>query len=317
MRIASLEVSGTRRFGVVVEDSFTPLRLGQDPLLLLDPQTHKSLSWDEPVAFSEETELHAPLPFTTIRDFITFEQHTAGSLRAVTGSDEVPEAWFEAPAFYFTNPHAVVGSGTAVPIPPGSQRFDFELEVGVVIGEDGYNLSVEAAWDHIAGFTIFNDWSARDLQQAEMRVGLGPAKGKDTVSTVGPTIVTKDELEPFRTGDRYDLAMAVYLNDELIGRDTLANMAWSFAELISYASRGTWVKRGDLLGSGTAGGGCLAEFWGWNGTENPRALQEGDQVTMEVEALGMIHNRVVEGPALHPVSRAERVVWERPSLSNT
>src|SRR5699024_11863593 len=101
---------------------------------------------------------------------ITFVLHTAGRLLSLSGSDEVPEAWFEAPAFYFTNPQAVVGSGTAVPIPPGSQRFEFELEVGVVIGEDGYNLSVEAAWDHIAGFTIFNGWSARDLQQAEMRV---------------------------------------------------------------------------------------------------------------------------------------------------
>src|SRR5699024_900334 len=118
MRIASLEVSGTRRFGVVVEGSFTPLRLGQDPLLLLDPQTNVRRSGDEPVALRDDTELHAPLPCTTNRHFITLEQHTADSVRAVTGSDEAPEARFEAPASYFTNPHAGVGSGTAVPIPP-------------------------------------------------------------------------------------------------------------------------------------------------------------------------------------------------------
>ncbi|WP_293697616.1 fumarylacetoacetate hydrolase family protein [uncultured Agrococcus sp.] len=314
MRVASIDIDGVRRFGRVEGDGFVPLSIGQDPLDLLDAEPAEELRWDTAVPFPVEGPLHPPLPVTTLRDFITFEQHTAGSLRSVTGKSEVPPAWFEAPAFYFTNPHAAIGSGADVPVPPGSEVFDFELEVGAVIGRDGYNLSVEEAWEHIAGFTIFNDWSARDLQQREMRVGLGPAKGKDTATTLGPAIVTKDELEHARRGDRYDLAMEVFVNDLRIGGDSLANMAWSFAELVAYASRGTWVRRGDILGSGTAGGGCLAEFWGWSENRTPPPLAAGDVVTMKVESIGTISNRVVAGPVLHEVPQATRIEWGEPPL---
>jgi len=314
MRIGSIDIDRVRRFGRVEGGTFVPLAPGQDPLLLLDANEVQLLKWEEGIPFEEAGPLHPPLPITTLRDFITFEQHTAGSLRAVTGTSEVPEAWFEAPAFYFTNPHAAVGSGHDVPIPPGSEQFDFELEVAVVIGKDGYNLSVEDAWDSISGFTIFNDWSARDLQQSEMRVGLGPAKGKDTATTIGPVIVTKDELEVFREGDRYFLDMEVSVNGMRIGGDSLSNMAWSFAELVAYASRGTWVKRGDILGSGTAGGGCLAEFWGWSGEHQPPPLQSGDTVSMTVEGLGTVHNRIVDGPQWHPVPDARRIEWSKPQL---
>lgn len=312
MRIASIDVEGVRRFGRVDGESFVPLAVGQDPLSLLDATV--ALQWDAPVPFSATGPLHPPLPVTSLRDFITFEQHTAGSLRAVTGKDEVPEAWFEAPAFYFTNPHAAIGSGQDVPMPPGSEVFDFELEVAVVIGRDGYNLSVEEAWEHIGGYTIFNDWSARDLQQREMRVGLGPAKGKDTATTIGPVIVTPDELAASRDGDRLSLDMEVSINGHRIGGDSLANMAWSFAELISYASRGTWVRRGDILGSGTSGGGCLAEFWGWSGAQVPTPLTVGDEVSMTVEGLGTVSNSIVAGPPVHEVPAARRVQWSRPPL---
>lgn len=312
MRIASMDVAGVRRFGRVEGESLVPLAVGQDPLSLLDATV--SLQWDAPVPFSATGPLHPPLPVTSLRDFITFEQHTAGSLRAVTGKDEVPEAWFEAPAFYFTNPHAAIGSGQDVPVPPGSEVFDFELEVAVVIGRDGYNLSVEEAWDHIGGYTIFNDWSARDLQQREMRVGLGPAKGKDTATTIGPVIVTPDELAASRYGDRLSLDMEVSINGHRIGGDSLANMAWSFAELISYASRGTWVRRGDILGSGTSGGGCLAEFWGWSGEQMPPPLAVCDEVSMTVEGIGTVSNRIVAGPPVHAVPAARRVQWSQPPL---
>lgn len=312
MRIASMDVAGVRRFGRVEGESLVPLAVGQDPLSLLDATV--SLQWDAPVPFSATGPLHPPLPVTSLRDFITFEQHTAGSLRAVTGKDEVPEAWFEAPAFYFTNPHAAIGSGQDVPVPPGSEVFDFELEVAVVIGRDGYNLSVEEAWDHIGGYTIFNDWSARDLQQREMRVGLGPAKGKDTATTIGPVIVTPDELAASRDGDRLSLDMEVSINGHRIGGDSLANMAWSFAELISYASRGTWVRRGDILGSGTSGGGCLAEFWGWSGEQMPPPLAVCDEVSMTVEGIGTVSNRIVAGPPVHAVPAARRVQWSQPPL---
>lgn len=313
MRIASIDVKGVRRFGRVEGESFVPLTLGQDPLILLEADT-AALQWDAAVPFSAAGPLYPPLPVTSLRDFITFEQHTAGSLRAVTGKEDVPEPWFEAPAFYFTNPHAAIGSGRDVPVPPGCEVYDFELEVGVVIGQDGYNLPVEEAWAYIAGFTIFNDWSARDLQQREMGVGLGPSKGKDTATTLGPVIVTADELASSRNGDRFDLNMEVSVNGKRIGRDSLANMAWSFAELISYASRGTWVRRGDILGSGTSGGGCLAEFWGWSGEQVPPPLAVGDEVSMTVEGIGTVSNRVIAGPPLHQVNAARRVEWSQPPL---
>lgn len=315
MHIISLDVDGVRRFGRIEGGRLIPLSPGQDPLDLLD-RDPAELAWDEPREYDAAGPLYPPLPVTTLRDFITFEQHTAGSLRSVTGSTDVPESWFEAPAFYFTNPHGVIGSGHEVPTPPGSEVLDFELEVGVVIGRDGYNLSVEDAWDHIGGFTILNDWSARDLQQREMRVGLGPAKGKDTATTLGPVIVTRDEVEGSRVGDRFDLAMSVWVNGALIGEDSLAHMAWSFAELIAYASRGTWVRRGDILGSGTAGGGCLAEFWGWHGERTPAPLTVGDEVRMTVEGIGTISNTVAPAPPVHPVPRAAQIPWSRPTSSS-
>lgn len=312
MRIASIYINGTRRFGRAEGATFTPIGHGQDPLDLLSAGAEAELEWDAPVPYDPTGVLEPPLPISTLRDFITFEQHTAGSLRAVTGSTEVPDAWFEAPTFYFTNPYAAVGSGHEVIVPPGCEVYDFELEVAAVIGADGFNLTVDEAWEHIAGFTILNDWSARDLQQREMRVGLGPVKGKDTATTLGPTIVTKDELAEYFSGGHYGLEMQVFVNGELIGGDSLGNMAWTFAELVAYASRGTWVRRGDVLGSGTSGGGCLAELWGWNGSHEPAPLAVGDTVTMTVQGLGSISNRVVAGPPLHPVPAARRVPWAQP-----
>jgi 2-keto-4-pentenoate hydratase/2-oxohepta-3-ene-1,7-dioic acid hydratase in catechol pathway len=192
-------------------------------------------------------------------------------------------------------------------MPPGCTVFDFELEVAAIIGVDGHNLPVEEAERHIAGYGIFNDWSARDLQIHEMRLGLGPAKGKDTASTLGPYLVTPDELEPYRQGDRFDLTMTVSVNGTLIGKDSLANSAWSFPELIAYASRGTDVRAGDILGSGTCGDGCLVEFWGRaSGERVPPPLAIGDTVTMQVDGLGTIENIVVAGDPVHPVPTARR-----------
>ncbi|GHE81561.1 hydroxylase [Amycolatopsis deserti] len=306
MRIGSLLVDGVRRYGVIDGDRIDPLAETADVFEVLatgdaaPAAAGRRLDWDEtgPIA--------VPVPIASIRDFITFEQHTAGSLRAITGSSEVPDAWYEAPAFYFTNPHAAIGSGTPVPMPPGCEVLDFELEVAVVIGKAGFNLSTAEAVNHIAGFTILNDWSARDLQSREMRVGLGPAKGKDTATTLGPVLVTPDELAGHESDGRYDLAMEVFVNDTRIGGDTLANMAWTFAELIAYASRGTWVRPGDVLGSGTCGGGCLAELWGWRGERQPPPLRVGDTVRMTVQGIGTIHNTVIAGPPLHHVPPARR-----------
>jgi 2-keto-4-pentenoate hydratase/2-oxohepta-3-ene-1,7-dioic acid hydratase in catechol pathway len=203
--------------------------------------------------------------------------------------------WYEAPTFYFANCEAVVGPFDPVAVPPGCELLDFELEVAAVIGGEGEDLTSDQAGRTIAGYTILNDWSARDLQFREMRVGLGPCKGKDFANTLGPWIVTADELEAYRVDGRLDLHLAVRLNGELFGEDSLANMGWSFEEMVAYASRGARVSPGDVLGSGTCGSGCLAEYWGRHGLDSADPLRPGDEVTIEVEGIGTISNRVIAG----------------------
>lgn len=307
MKFAALLLDGRDRHALVRDDRLHPLPAGTDlfELLAARPGEDEVLSrCDAPVPLGGHS-LLPPVRPASVRDFITFEKHIEGSYRGV-GRGEFPQEWFEIPTFYFTNPHAVIGPHDPVPMPPGCQVFDFELEVAAIIGRDGRNLPVEAAERHIAGYSIFNDWSARDLQGHEMRIGLGPAKGKDTASTLGPYLVTPDELEPYRQGDRFDLAMSVSVNGTLIGKDSLASSAWSFPAMIAYASRGTMVRAGDVLGSGTCGDGCLVEFWRRSGEQFPPPLAVGDTVTMTVDVLGTIENTVVAGPPLHPVPPARR-----------
>jgi len=252
----------------------------------------------------DSVRLLPPLDAPTVRDFVAFEEHVEGMV--APSGEPVAREWYQAPTFYFTNPYALVGAHDDVAVPPGSQRFDFELEVAVVVGADGASLTPEQARDHVFGYTILNDWSARDLQFREMAVRLGPAKGKDSATTLGPWLVTVDELEPFRDDEGFlALDMRVSVNGAQIGQDLLSNMGWPFEELISYASRGTEVRAGDVLGSGTCGnGGCLAELWGTRGDAAPPPLKVGDVVEMTVEGLGTIRNRVVEGLDLPPVAPA-------------
>jgi 2-keto-4-pentenoate hydratase/2-oxohepta-3-ene-1,7-dioic acid hydratase in catechol pathway len=255
-----------------------------------------------------ETRLLAPVQPPTMRDFSVFEQHIEGVIKDANADATVPPVWYESPFCYFTNPHAVTGPGDEIPVPPGCRRLDFELEVAAVIGRPGRDLAPADASDYIAGYTIFNDWSARDLQMAEMRLGLGMCKGKDFANTLGPWIVTPDELEPYRDGDRLDLELHAELNGSSLGLDTLANMAWSFAELVSYASRGTWVRPGDVLGSGTCGNGCLLELWGRHGRDSLPPLQPGDVVSLHAEGIGTLTNTVVAGlePFALPAARTGR-----------
>ncbi len=152
---------------------------------------------------------------------------------------------------------------------------------------------------------MFNDWSARDLQIAEMRLGLGTCKGKDFANTLGPWIVTADELEAYCDADRLDLGLRAEVNGVVLGADSLANMAWSFAELVSYAARGTWVRTGDVLGSGTCGYGCLLELWGREGPDAHPPLQPGDTVALHVDGIGTLRNSVIAaGGTLHELPRA-------------
>lgn len=247
-------------------------------------------------------DLLAPLQPPTFRDFSTFYEHANGIVRNAHPDGGVAPEFFEIPTFYFSNPYAITGPYADVPVPPGCSLFDFELEVGAVIGTAGRDIPVEDAAAHIAGFVVVNDFSARDLQFHEMRMALGPAKGKDSATALGPFFVTADELEPHRSGPSYDLRMEVRVNGRPIGGDTLASMSWSFEALVAYASRGTEVRPGDLLGSGTCRNGCLAELWGRYGRDHLPPLQPGDVVTASVDGLGETGNRIVPGVAPHPIT---------------
>ncbi|HET6302507.1 fumarylacetoacetate hydrolase family protein [Microbacterium sp.] len=249
-----------------------------------------------------DVELLPPVVPGAVRDFAVFEEHVEGMSADARGRPNVPAQWYESPTFYFTNPHTLHGSGARIR-PPATERLDYELEVAVVLGgEPGEDLDPATAEGRIFGYVIMNDWSARDIQIHEMNVRLGPAKGKDFATSLGPWIVTADEVD-----DRIDedgflaLRAEVYVNGVLTGADLLSNMAWTFPELISYASRASRVMPGDVIGAGTVGnGGCLAELWGLAGGELvPPPLQEGDVVSMRVERLGELVG-IVGAPRRRP-----------------
>jgi 2-keto-4-pentenoate hydratase/2-oxohepta-3-ene-1,7-dioic acid hydratase in catechol pathway len=279
------------------------LRSDQD----LQDAGERALTTPSAVRRYADVQLRAPLPDPpTVRDFMTYERHVEGVARLAGDHAGPPERWYEAPAFYFTNPYAVQGPHDDVPMPPGCRLFDLELEVAAVIGRTGRDVPPEEGASYIAGYTILVDWSARDLQLAEMEVRLGPTKGKDTVTTLGPELVTPDELAPWRTDTAFDLLMTVQINGVPVGEDRMSSMAFSFGDMVAYASRGTEVRPGDVLGSGTCGGGCLAELWGRHGVDHHRPLGPGDVVSVEVEQLGTISTRVVAGVDLVPIPPARR-----------
>lgn len=220
----------------------------------------------------EEVRLLAPIPDPpAVRDFISFEQHIA-TARARRGAT-VPTQWYEIPVFYFSNPAAIVGPDEPVVYPEGTRELDYELEVAAVVGADG----------RIAGFTIMNDWSARDLQRQEMPVGLGPAKGKDFATSFGPVLVTADEF------DGSEGAMLARVNGEERSRGDLADLYHGWDAMLERATRNTRLRPGDLIGSGTVGSGCILE----HGDE--RWLRPGDVVELEVEGIGVLRNRIVTG----------------------
>lgn len=240
--------------------------------------------------------LLAPVDPPQLRDSMCFHEHIRN------GVGEVHEKHHQFPVFYFSNAAGTVGPQDDVPISPGSERFDYELEVAAVIGTPATNVSPAEASAHIAGYTMYIDWSARDLQMNEMVLRLGPAKGKDGATTLGPVLVTPDELEPFRAGKGFDAAMTVSINGEQISSGNWSTINWSFDDVVAYTSRGTTLRTGDVLGSGTVGLGCLLEhyrldrdgFRGW--------LRPGDVVTFDVEHIGTIQQRVVDAAPLHPLS---------------
>lgn len=224
--------------------------------------------------------LLAPVPEPpSVRDFFAFEGHVATGWRLRGGA--IPEAWYEVPVFYFSNPASIHGPNEPVRRPAATQRLDFELEVAAVLGPEG----------EIAGFTLFNDWSARDVQRHEMTVGLGPAKGKDFAISLGPWLVTPDEL-PLRDG-RLAVEATVTVNGEEITRSHAGEMHWTWEQLIAHAARDTRLRPGDVVGSGTLNRGCLLELNA--DADEPRWLEPGDVVEIAAEGLGALRSEIVAG----------------------
>lgn len=224
----------------------------------------------------------------SLRDFYAFEQHVKAG-NAIRGR-EIPKQWYEIPVFYFSNPTSIIGPGDPVSAPKASQALDYELEVACVIGKAGRDIAAHEAGDYIAGFLIFNDWSARDLQRQEVAVGLGPAKGKDFASSIGPMLVTPDELADRHAGRPgvYNLTMTARVNGVERSRGNWADLHHSFGDMIARASADAALYPGDIIGSGTAGTGCLLELTTGQGPW----LQSGDVVELEIERLGVLRNTV-------------------------
>lgn len=235
--------------------------------------------------------LLSPIPEPpSVRDFYAFEQHVK-SARARRGLSMIPE-WYEIPTFYFTNNSEIYGHDEPVPYPVGSKELDIELEIACVIGREGKDIPVEEAASYIAGYTIMNDWSARDFQRKDMKLNLGPGKGKDFATSLGPWLVTPDELASRRSGsgasERYDMTMLARVNGEEISRGNFNQIYYSFPQMIAWASRNARLRIGDVLGSGTVGTGCLLEL----GTEVHPWFQRGDIIELEIEGVGVLRNRI-------------------------
>lgn len=240
----------------------------------------------------EEARLRAPLELPpSVRDFYAFEQHVK-TARANRGLGMIPE-WYDFPVFYFSNHRAIYGPGDDIPYPQKSKALDFELEMACVIGRVGRNIPAQQGSLYIAGYCVMNDWSARDLQQEEMKLNMGPVKGKDFATSLGPWLVTPDELGDKLTGggatERYDLTMTARLNGQEISRGNFKDIYFSFPQMVERASLNTWLVPGDMLGSGTVGTGCLLEF----GDKRERYLQPGDLMELEIERLGVLRNTVI------------------------
>jgi 2-keto-4-pentenoate hydratase/2-oxohepta-3-ene-1,7-dioic acid hydratase in catechol pathway len=250
-----------------------------------------------------EVSLMAPIPRPpSIRDSVCFLDHIRNYQAALGAGRVLTDTWYRIPAFYFACPATVLGPYDDAPTAPGSAWQDFELEIAAVIGAGGKDLTGEQAEQAIIGYTIFNDWSARDLQQLESQLAIGQGKGKDRGVTLGPYLVTPDELESYRRDGKLDLQVTALVNDAVIGSGSTAQMDWSFGELISYVSRGVTLRPGDVIGSGTVPTCTLAEHLSPTALESfPGWLHDGDVVTLKVQGLGETRQTVRASGAPHPL----------------
>jgi fumarylacetoacetate (FAA) hydrolase len=270
------------------------------------------------VAF-DKVKLHAPVPKPpSCRDGYAFRQHVM-TARRNRGVEMIPE-FDQYPIFYFTNHNSIIGPGDVVVEDDHLNQLDFELEVAIVIAKEGRNIISSEADKYIAGYLVMNDLSARLLQMEEMKLNLGPAKGKDFATSIGPYLVTPDELITKKItsefGHKYDLRMTAYHNGQLISEGNVKDMNWTFAEIIERASYGVTLFPGDIIGSGTVGTGCYIEL---NGTralaakakgENytPIWLKEGDLIDLEIEGLGRLQNKIVKNPVSYSILAKKKLV---------
>lgn len=297
----------TQKLHDELPDNMLAFLQGGEPLMEIaknmDVQLKNNPNIIEPISLSE-VKLEAPVPNpTSCRDGYAFRQHVAAARR----NRGVPmiEEFDQYPIFYFTNHNAIQGPGEIYCMPDHFQKLDFELEAAVVIGKKGRNIKASEADSYIAGYMIMNDMSARTLQMEEMLLNLGPAKGKDFSTVIGPYFVTPDELESYKipakdghTGNNYNLSMKCWVNGILVSEGSVGDMDWTFAEIIERCAYGADILPGDVIGSGTVGTGCFLEL---NGTGllndknfKPQWLQDGDVVEMEIEGLGRLSNTIVK-----------------------
>lgn len=234
-----------------------------------------------------EAAIAAPLPQpASFRDFYAFESHVAAGY--ALRDRPVPALWYQTPVFYFGNHGSIHGPDQPVIKPADTAEFDFEMEIAAIVGIGGRDIPAEDALDHIAGFTLLNDWSARDSQRREMAVGLGPAKSKDFATSIGPWLVTVSEVSDLIVDGRLAIDVVARVNSEEVGTSNGRAMHWSFAELIAEASRGAELRPGDLIASGTMGNGCLLETTSGAGPW----LDIGDEVELESARLGRLRARI-------------------------
>ncbi|RZJ82028.1 MAG: fumarylacetoacetate hydrolase family protein [Flavobacterium sp.] len=289
----------------LIPDNMNEFLLGGEPLMERAKQINEeiisgALKPKEEVFY----QILAPVPHpTSCRDGYAFRQHVAAARRN-RKVDMIAE-FDQYPIFYFTNHNAVQGPGEIECMPDHFEKLDFELEVAVVIGKKGRNIKAAEADDYIAGYTIMNDMSARTLQMEEMLLNLGPAKGKDFSTVIGPWLVTPDELEPYKVaaktnhvGNAYKLKMTCRVNGIEVSAGNMADMDWTFAEIIERCAYGVDILPGDVIGSGTVGTGCFLELNGTGLLNDPNYktqwLQPGDDVEMEITGLGSLTNVITK-----------------------
>ncbi|MCO5252871.1 MAG: fumarylacetoacetate hydrolase family protein [Bacteroidetes bacterium] len=286
-------------------DMLTFIRVGEAALDRLR-EIEKGVLSGKYIEFASDfadAKLLAPVPNpVSTRDGYAFRQHVAAARRN-RKVEMIPE-FDEYPIFYFTNHNAVQGPGEILCMPDHFQKLDFELEVAVILGKSGRNVKAENADDHIFGYTIMNDMSARTLQMEEMKLNLGPAKGKDFSTVIGPILVTPDELAPYKSsakpnhvGNNFNLDMKCWVNGKIVSSGNMGDMDWTFAEIIERCAYGVDIYPGEVIGSGTVGTGCFLELNGTgllnNPNYTPQWLQPNDVVEMEITGLGKLYNKIV------------------------